>query len=83
MVIRRRQNVIRESDIWSYLRTGLLQKVRQRDEEVSIFSLQQLEKLAIEQVLGLCANNKSRASKILGISRESLYHKIHQCGISL
>lgn len=83
MVIRRRQKVIRESDIWSYLHTGLLQKVRQRDEGVSMFSLQHLEKFAIEQVLCLCGNNKSRASKILGISRESLYHKIHQYGIPL
>ena len=81
--MRRGQEVIRESDIWSPLRTGLLQKAGQRDEDVSRFSLQHLEKYAIEQVLCLCGNHKSRASKILGISRESLYRKMDQYGIPL
>ena len=83
MAMRRGQEVIRECDIWSYLHTGLLQKAGQRDEDVSRFSLQQLEKYAIGQVLCLCGNNKSRASKILGISRESLYRKMDQYGIPL
>ncbi|MBI4465288.1 MAG: hypothetical protein HY647_11340 [Acidobacteria bacterium] len=80
---RRGQEIIRESDIWSYLQTDLLQKAGQRDVGVSVFSLERLEKYAIKQVLCLCGNNKSRASKILGISRETLYHKMHQYGIPL
>jgi DNA-binding protein Fis len=83
MVIRRGQEVIRESDIWSCLHTGLLQKAGQREADVPRFSLQHLEKYAVEKVLSLCGNNKSRASKILGISRESLYHKMRQYGIPL
>ena len=35
------------------------------------------------QVLRLNGNNKSRASEILGISRESLYRKMKQYGIAL
>ncbi|OFV95523.1 MAG: hypothetical protein A3H94_06130 [Acidobacteria bacterium RIFCSPLOWO2_02_FULL_60_20] len=83
MAMRRGQEVIRESDIWSYLHTGLQQKAGQRDEDVSRFSLQHLERYAIQQVLCLCGNHKSRARKILGISRQSLYRKMHQYGIPL
>lgn len=46
------------------------------------FSLEQLEKLAIEQALRLVKGNKSRAAGILGISRDSLYRKIKRYGIS-
>jgi len=81
--MRRGQEVIRESDIWSYLHTGLQQKAGQRDEDVSRFSLQHLERYAIQQVLCLCGNHKSRARKILGIIRQSLYRKMHQYGIPL
>ena len=51
--------------------------------DVSMFSLERLEKYAIEQVLRLSGNNKSRASEILGISRESLYRKMKLYGIPL
>ena len=51
--------------------------------DLSMFSLEHMEKCAIEQVLRLCGNNKSRSSQILGISRESLYCKMHKYGIPL
>ncbi|MBI2815899.1 MAG: helix-turn-helix domain-containing protein [Acidobacteria bacterium] len=51
--------------------------------DLSMFSLEHMEKCAIEQVLRLCGNNKSRTSQILGISRESLYCKMHKYGIPL
>jgi DNA-binding NtrC family response regulator len=46
-----------------------------------MFSLERLEKFAIEQALRLSGDNKSRASEILGISRESLYRKLKLYGI--
>lgn len=75
------QEVIRERDIHSYLHPDLLQKAGDRAADVSMFSLDRLERYAIEQALRLSGNNKTRASEILGISRESLYRKMRQYGI--
>jgi len=61
----------------------LLARRGDRVVDISMFSLDRLEKFAIEQVLRLSGDNKSRASEILGISRESLYRKMKQYGISL
>ena len=77
------QEVIRERDIRPYLHPDLLQKSGGSLSDMSVFSLDRLEKYAIEQVLRLSGNNKSRASEILGISRESLYRKMKQYSISL
>ena len=77
------QEVIRERDIRSYLHPELLGRAGERVVDISMFSLDRLEKFAIEQVLRLSGDNKSRASEILGISRESLYRKMKQYGIPL
>ncbi len=77
------QQVIRERDIRSYLHPELLQKSGDRVLDVSMFSLERLEKFAIEQVLRLSEANKSRASEVLGISRESLYRKMRRYDIPL
>jgi DNA-binding NtrC family response regulator len=39
-------------------------------------SLREVEKRVIEATLGHCAGNLSRAAKILGINRSTLYEKI-------
>jgi transcriptional regulator with PAS, ATPase and Fis domain len=70
--------VIREKEIRPYLHPELLAKAGDRFVDISMFSLERLEKFAIEQVLRLSGDNKSRASEILGISRESLYRKMKQ-----
>jgi DNA-binding NtrC family response regulator len=70
--------VIREKEIRPYLHPELLAKTGDRVVDISMFSLERLEKFAIEQVLRLSGDNKSRASEILGISRESLYRKMRQ-----
>ena len=57
-------------------------KTEQQVNDFPMFPLERLEKFAIGQALRLCGNNKSRATKILGISRESLYRKMRQYGIS-
>jgi transcriptional regulator with PAS, ATPase and Fis domain len=67
------QEVIHDKDIRPYLHPELLARGEERVVDISVFSLERLEKFAIEQVLRLSGNNKSRASEILGISRESLY----------
>ena len=83
MTTHREQEVVRESDIWPNLCLDSLQKAGQRAVDLSMYSLKRLEQQAIEQVLCLCGNNKTRASQIMGISRESLYHKMRQYGIPL
>lgn len=77
------QELLREADIRPYLHPDLLQKAGGSLTDLSMFSLERLEKYAIEQVLRLSGNNKSRASEILGISRESLYRKMRQYDIPL
>jgi transcriptional regulator with PAS, ATPase and Fis domain len=76
------QEVIHEKDIRPYLHPELLARAGNRVVDISMFSLERLEKFAIEQVLRLSADNKTRASEILGISRESLYRKMKQYGIA-
>src|SRR3990172_2421392 len=79
------KEVIGERDIRPYLHPDLLPQGKHGAVvvDVSMFSLERLEKYAIEQVLRLSGNNKSRASEILGISRESLYRKMKLYGIPL
>ena len=79
------KDVIGERDIRPYLHPDLLPQGKSGAVvmDVSMFSLERLEKYAIEQVLRLSGNNKSRASEILGISRESLYRKMKLYGIPL
>lgn len=77
------QTTIHERDLRPYLHPELLGQTGARFVDVSIFSLDRLEKFAIEQVLRLSSDNKSKASEILGISRETLYRKMKQYGIPL
>jgi len=44
-------------------------------------SLEEIEKLAIEQTLHLCQNNKAKAARILGIAEKSIYNKIKKYGL--
>jgi DNA-binding NtrC family response regulator len=83
MATHRRQEVIRESDLRPRLSSDLLAKEAERFENVSMFPLVRMEKCAIEQVLRFSRNNKSRASEILGISRDSLYRKMKQYEVPL
>jgi transcriptional regulator with PAS, ATPase and Fis domain len=46
-------------------------------------TLEELERVHIELVLRRCAGNRTRAAKILGIERKSLYRKAERLGISL
>jgi transcriptional regulator with PAS, ATPase and Fis domain len=77
------REVIRDKDIRPYLHPELLSSGEDRVVDVSMFSLERLEKFAIEQALRLSGDNKSRATEILGISRESLYRKMRQYEIPL
>jgi DNA-binding NtrC family response regulator len=77
------RDLIRDKDVRPYLHPELLSSVGDRVVDVSMFSLERLEKFAIEQALRLSGDNKSRATEILGISRESLYRKMKQYEIPL
>lgn len=83
MVTHQGQDVIRERDLRPYLHPDLLQRPEETKADMSVFSLERLEKYAIEQVLRLNGHNKTQASETLGISRESLYRKMRLYGISL
>jgi DNA-binding NtrC family response regulator len=77
------RSVIRDNDIRPYLHPELVSSAGDRVMDASMFSLERLEKFAIEQALRLSGNNKSRATEILGISRESLYRKMRLYEIPL
>ncbi|MEN6626965.1 MAG: sigma-54 dependent transcriptional regulator [Candidatus Sumerlaeia bacterium] len=44
-------------------------------------SLQELERMAIEQTLEACGGNKARAARQLGISEKSIYNKMERLGM--
>ncbi len=46
-------------------------------------TLEELERLHIEAVLARCGGNRTRAARILGIERKSLYRKAQRLGIAL
>jgi DNA-binding NtrC family response regulator len=75
-------DVIHESDLRSFLHPDLLEKPEKSTVDMGVFSLERLEKYAIEQVLRLNGNNKTQACEILGIGRDSLYRKMRHYGIS-
>jgi DNA-binding NtrC family response regulator len=69
---------------------GLLGSPGRRETEDAIspgigdeLTLAELERLHIEAVLRRCGGNRSRAARILGIERKSLYRKAARLGIEL
>jgi transcriptional regulator of acetoin/glycerol metabolism len=42
------------------------------------FSMEQMERLTIQQALRVSAGNRTRAAALLGISRDTLYRKLRQ-----
>jgi len=43
-----------------------------------VFSMEQMERFAIQQALRLCQGNHSKAASLLGISRDTLYRKLRK-----
>ena len=70
-------------EVRSYRHTDRAPNTEPPVADFPMFPLERLEKFAIEEALRVSGNNKSRATKILGISRESLYRKMHLHGIPL
>jgi len=69
-------NVIAPEDL-----PARLQRPRPSGGEEGIRSLEELERAHIAAVLEECAGNVSKASRILGIDRSTLYLKIEKYGI--
>jgi len=44
-------------------------------------SLKEVEREAIEQALKASGGNKSKAARLLGVSRKTLWHKVKQMGL--
>jgi DNA-binding NtrC family response regulator len=45
-------------------------------------SLAEIEKLALQQTLALCNNNKAEVARVLGIAEKSVYNKMHKHGLA-
>jgi DNA-binding protein Fis len=50
--------------------------VTSQDKSRELLTLRQMEKRYIQKILNLTANNKSKAARILGISRTTLREKL-------
>ena len=52
-------------------------------EQGGALSLEKMEHVAIERALRLCQGNRTKAARLLGISRDTLYRKVRDLGISM
>ena len=73
---------IRAEDIRAWLRRrGAPVGDRTSDATRVPLNLNDLEKWAIGEALRQAHGNKSRAAQMLGISRDTLYRKLHELGL--
>jgi DNA-binding NtrC family response regulator len=61
-----------DADSFSFLR---------RSDTTSSMTLEQVERAHIERVWGMCGGNHSKAARILGIDRTTLYSKLRKYGL--
>lgn len=71
------KSTISEKDIKSHL----IWKDEKASKKYSELSLEKIEKFTISQALRESEGNKSKAAKLLGISRDTLYRKLKQLGL--
>jgi PAS domain S-box-containing protein len=78
-------NIIENNEVLSYKMLPNHMKPRNLTERLGIsdklLSLEEVEKIAIEKTIGEVGGNIAMASRILGISRSSLYRKIYKYNI--
>lgn len=73
---------ITENDVLFYLSLdGSTYKSSKNDSQHNMLSLKELEKRHIKYILKRVSGNKDAAIKILGISKKTLYNKIHKYSI--
>jgi transcriptional regulator with PAS, ATPase and Fis domain len=73
---------IRAEDVRGWLhRRGISTARRMSDATQVPLNLNDLEKWAIGEALRQAHGNKSRAAQMLGISRDTLYRKLHELGL--
>ncbi len=80
MVILSSGDLLTSEDIPDYI------KKRQREELLGVkvgMSMEEVEKILIQETLKFTRFNKTRAANILGISLRTLYHKIEQYDLAL
>ncbi len=68
--------VITDKDLRPLLRSGAASPVAARMAES--FSMEQMERLTIQQALRAASGNRTKAASLLGISRDTLYRKLRQ-----
>jgi len=72
--------VITDRDLAPLLRQASPQA---HGEQGGALSLEKMEHVAIERALRLCQGNRTKAARLLGISRDTLYRKVRDLGISM
>lgn len=66
---------------WSQLRSLALRARRAReDEQLDLPSLARVRDFWIRAVLRLCRGDKTRAARLLGIGRSTLYRRVEEMG---
>ena len=68
--------VITDRELRPMLRAGTGPPAAPRMTES--FSMEQMERLTIQQALRVAAGNRTKAASLLGISRDTLYRKLRQ-----
>jgi DNA-binding NtrC family response regulator len=76
------RTTIRAEDVRGWLhRRGISTATRTSDASHVPLNLSDLEKWAIGEALRQAHGNKSKAAQMLGISRDTLYRKLHDLGV--
>ena len=72
-----------ESGLPSNLKTFIQQRLDKKSSNVYSETLEMMERYLLTEVLTLSEGNQSETSRVLGITRGSLRHKIRSLGISI
>ncbi|MCH7590175.1 sigma-54-dependent Fis family transcriptional regulator [PVC group bacterium] len=82
MVLLTKTNEIKMHCLPEHIRDALDLDEQQAADFPSTYNLGKIEKHMIEKALNETKNNRTKAAKLLGLSRRTLHRKLHEYGIS-